>query len=211
MHMLLLWIADCPVLIAQAKTEFIDYVDKHVWETELHDVVLTYQRANFEEVKSKIDESLDPGKPEYDPNHSTAEILASIHLTEEEYYNALSVSPDSDFRLYLKCFPDTCFINNYFVPGITAFNANIDIQPVFNYVKCVAYMCSHFWKDETECSLSLQTAASEARNNNSGLRETLQKVGAAFLNKREVSAQECVYIDVCQNFGSEKVFQEHCF
>ena len=103
-------------------------------------------------IKSKVDESLDPGKPEYDPNHLITEILASIHLTEEEYYSALSISPDSDFRLYLKHPPDSCFINNYFVSSITAFNANIDVQPVFNYVRCVAYMCSYFSKDETECS-----------------------------------------------------------
>ena len=207
-------------MTAQTKTEFIDYVDKHIQaflphkhsETELHDIVLTYQKHShsktcrkyknlacrfhfgqlftettivaqplppdldykeklailtereqiLKKVKSKIDESLDLGKPEYDPDHSIVEILASIHITEEEYYNALSISPDSDFRLYLKRPPDSCFINNYFVPDIMAFNANINIQPVFSYIRCVAYMCSYFSKDETECSQALQTAASEA-------------------------------------------------
>ena len=247
----LLWTSDCPVLTAQTKTDFVDYIDKHIQATlpnkhsnkELHDLVWTYQKHShsktcrkyknlqchfhfgqfftertivaeplpenltseeklniltnreqiLKKVKSKIDEALDPSKPAYDPNHSILEILAMINVTERDYYNALSISPDSDFRLYLKRSPDSCFINNYFIPGILVFNANIDVQPVFNYVRCIAYMCSYFSKDETECSQALQSAALEARNTNSPVRETLKKVGAAFLTKREISAQECVY------------------
>ena len=236
---------------AQTKTDFVDYIDKHIQATlpnkhsnkELHDLVWTYQkhshsktcrkyknlqcRFHFEQfftertivaeplpenltseeklniltnreqilkkVKSKIDEALDPSKPAYNPNHSILEILAMINVTERDNYNAFSISPDSDFRLYLKRSPDSCFINNYFIPGILALNANIDVQPVFNYVRCIAYMCSYFSKDETKCSQALQSAALEARNTNSPVRETLKKVGAAFLTKREISAQKCVY------------------
>ena len=43
----LLWISDCPVLTAQTKTDFVDYIDKHIQATllnnhfnkELHDLV----------------------------------------------------------------------------------------------------------------------------------------------------------------------------
>ena len=48
----LLWTSDCPVLTAQTKTDFVDYIDKHIQATlpnkhsnkELHDLVWTYQK-----------------------------------------------------------------------------------------------------------------------------------------------------------------------
>ena len=88
---------------------------------------------------------------------------------------------------------DSCFINNYFVAGIKGFRANVDLQPVFNHYKCVTYVCSYFTKDETECSQAIVNAAKEAKASNLKIRDSLRKVGAAFLSSREVSSQECVY------------------
>ena len=46
---------------------------------------------------------LNPSKPEdYDPTLTEADIFNSLGITEEEYYNALSTSPDSDYELHLK-------------------------------------------------------------------------------------------------------------
>ena len=53
---ILLWTADCPALTAQTKTEFINYVDKHIQaflpdkhsETELHDVVLVVELSQIQ-------------------------------------------------------------------------------------------------------------------------------------------------------------------
>ena len=100
---------------------------------------------------------------------------------------------DSDFELHLKRKVDSCFINNYFEAGIKGFRANVDLQPVFNHYKCIMYVCSYFSKDETECSQAIMNAAREAKDNNLNIRESLRKVGTAFLSCREVSAQECVY------------------
>lgn len=69
----------------------------------------------------------------------------------------------------------------------------MDLQPVFNHYKCITYVCSYFSKDETECSQAIMNAAREAKDNNLNIRESLRKVGTAFLSCREVSAQECVY------------------
>lgn len=103
-------------------------------------------------VKQKIDEILNPSKTDYNTSLTDADILKSIDITEEQYYWALSISPDSDFELHLKRPVDSCFINNYFVAGIKGFAANVDLQPVFNHYKCITYVCSYFTKDETECS-----------------------------------------------------------
>ena len=119
--------------------------------------------------------------------------LKPIGITQDEYYCALSISPDSDFGLHLKRPVDSCFINNYFVAGIKGFAANVDMQPVFNHYKCITYVCSYFTKDETEFSQAITNAAKEAKASNINIRDGLKKIGAAFLSTREVSSQECVY------------------
>jgi len=88
---------------------------------------------------------------------------------------------------------DSCFTNNYFIAGIKAFAANVDLQPVFNHYKCITYVCSYFTKDETECSQAIMNAAKEAKEGNLSIKDGLKKIGAAFLSSREVSSQECVY------------------
>ena len=70
---------------------------------------------------------------------------------------------------------------------------NVDLQPIFNHYKCVTYVCSYFTKDETECSQAIVNAAKEAKTSNLNIRDSLRKIGAAFLSTREVSSQECVY------------------
>ena len=75
---------------------------------------------------------------DYDPNLTKADIFNSLGITEEEEYNALSISPNSDFDLHLKRPLDSCFINNYwFVAKIKGYAANVDLQPVLNHFKCI--------------------------------------------------------------------------
>ena len=65
-------------------------------------------------VKTVIDETLDPSKhASYSPNRSISEILHSAGVTEEDYYEALSVAAGSDFEVHLKRSPSSCFINNF--------------------------------------------------------------------------------------------------
>ena len=145
-------------------------------------------------VKVFIDEVLNPAKAEkYKPDLTIEQILDSLDITEEQYYEALSISVSNDHEIHLKRSPDSCFINNYSPTVFTAWQANIDIQPVFDYYKCVTYLCSYMSKGETECSEAIRAAASEARKDNLEIKETLKKIGAAFLCSREVSSQECVY------------------
>ena len=88
----------------------------------------------------------------------------------------------------------SCFINNYFTAGLKGFRANVDLQPVFNHYN----VCSYFTKDESECSEAIANAAKEAKDSNLSTRDSLGKVGAAFLSSREVSAQACAYCYVTQ-------------
>ena len=156
-------------------------------------VVLKKRNEILCSVKEKINEKLDPSKPDYDSSTRAEDVLAMCKVSKHEYNWALSISADSDFELHLKRTVDSCFINNYFEAGIKGFRANVDLQPVFNHYKCITYVCSYFSKDETECSQAIMNAAREAKDNNLNIRESLKKVGTAFLSCREVSAQECVY------------------
>ena len=47
-------------------------------------------------VKQKIDEVLNPSKPDYNETLNDTDILESLHITEDQYYSALSISPDSE-------------------------------------------------------------------------------------------------------------------
>ena len=101
-------------------------------DDEFRNRVLTRHTEVLSLVKQKIDEVLNPSKDTYDNTLTESDILNSIGISEDEYYIALSISPDSDFNIYLRRPLDSCFINNYLVAGIKGFAANVDLQPVFN-------------------------------------------------------------------------------
>ena len=136
-------------------------------------------------VKQKVDEDLNPSKPEYLPSLSKENIFQDVGITKEQYQWALSVSPDSDHELHLKRLIDGCFTKNYFIAGVKGFAANVDLQPIFSHYKCITYVCSYFTKDETECSQAIMNAAKEA---NLSIKDGLRKIGVAFLSSREVSS-----------------------
>ena len=155
--------------------------------------ILARRQKILSKVKQKIDDVLNPNKLTYEAHLTQNEILNDIGIAEQDYEWAISISSDSDYELHLKRPLDSCFINNYFIAWLKGFAANVDLQPVFNYYKCITYVCSYFTKDENECSQAILNAAKEAKESNLRVRDGLKKIGAAFLSTREVSAQECVY------------------
>lgn len=56
---------------------------------------LDKQKEILSLVKGKIDDLLNPSKSDYDPSLTEADIFSSVNITEEQYYWALSISPDS--------------------------------------------------------------------------------------------------------------------
>ena len=167
-----------------------DDMDEHLKAT-----LLKQMESILGKVKEYIDDHLNPNKKEehLNQNRTISEILKDLGITEQKYYHMLSISPDKEFRLILKCTPNSCFINNYFTAGLKAFKANIDIQPLFIYFQCVAYMCPYFSKAEDGCSEALRKATKEVVHQNLSTRNALRKIGATFLSSREVSVQECVF------------------
>ena len=90
------------------------------------------------------------------------EILPVLEISKKDYEAVLSISEDSDYQFYLKRPPNSCFVNNCFTDGLLAWEANIDIQPVFNHSKAAAYICAYLSKSEDECSQAISQALKEA-------------------------------------------------
>ena len=68
--------------------------------------------------------------------------------TKEDYYRALSISKNDDLELHLKRQTNSCFVNKYFDVGLKAWQANMDIRPVFNEDKAITYICQYFSRTE---------------------------------------------------------------
>ena len=117
-----------------------------------------------------------------------------LHVTKEDYYKALAISGDDDFQIHLKCPPDSCFVNDYFGGGLLPWEANLDIQPVFNYQKAITYMCAYLSKTEDECSNTMGQAVQEDLENNPDLYEKMRSIVNAYITKREISVQEAIYL-----------------
>ena len=74
-----------------------------------------------------------------------------------------------------------------------AWEANIDIQPVFNHYKAVACMFAYLPKSENECSVAMKQAVRDTFKKESSNYEQMKSVANAYINKRECSIQDCVY------------------
>ncbi|XP_066934413.1 uncharacterized protein [Clytia hemisphaerica] len=170
-------------------------------ETEKHDILVARNNV-IQTVQEYIDTNLhpkkrnilDPDKPEYIEIGSIDTILDSLGLNYETYEYYLSISPDKDQHLFLKRDPYSCFVNNYFAEGLLAWEANIDIQPVFNAYKAVTYMCAYFSKSEDKCSTAMQEALKQAKDSNDSQFEKMSKIAKVYNSNRECSIQEAVYL-----------------
>ena len=142
--------------------------------------------ANLNPKKQTI---LDPKKENFVVVPTISAILQQLNIIPEDYYNALSISSDNDFQIHLKCQPNECFINNYFVDGLQAWKTKIDIQTVFNHYKAITYMCAYFSEAENETSEAMKQAAKEV-----GMSEKMGAIAKAYSKKMECSVQEAVYL-----------------
>ena len=150
-------------------------------------------------MKKYIDEKLnlakvnvmDLEKENYKTLLTIDETLLKLDISKEDYYHSLSISVDDDYEPHLIRSPNSCFVNNYFDAGLRAWQANMDIQPVFNEYKAIAYMCSFFSKSEDKCSFAMKQAAREARKLDQF--NTMKNILKAYTSNRECSVQEAVY------------------
>ena len=90
----------------------------------------------------------------------------------------------NNFQVHLKRLPNSCFINNYFRTGLLAWEANLDIQPVFNHCKAATYMCAYLSKTENEYSHAMNQAFNEAMTSKLANYDQMKSIAQAYSMKR---------------------------
>ena len=110
-----------------------------------------------------------------------------------DFSRALSISKDENLELHLERQPNSCFVNNYFHIGLKAWQANMEVQPVFNEYKGVTYMCQYFSKTEGQCSQAMKQAAKEGFEKDMCHYDIMKTIARTYLSSRECSVQEAIY------------------
>ena len=118
---------------------------------------------------------------------STEELLKLLHVSSEEYYKALSVTMRGR-KVILARRPCETNINPYNRTCILAWRANMDIQFVEDPHACIMYIAAYISKNEKGMGELLKQVSKECQDLE--IKAKLRKLGAVFLNNREVSAQE---------------------
>ena len=115
--------------------------------------ILKQRDATLTKVKNFIDQYLNPNdKTNYQSHMTIDDALQSLQIEKSDYYNCLSIAAGGDYEIHLKRPANSSFINNYNPTVLLGWQANMDIQPVFNHHRCVTYLCSYMTKGETHCS-----------------------------------------------------------
>ena len=181
---------------------------------EMKVLVLRKRSEILQKVKDYINNFLNPSKVNFfDPSRgvfievkSISEVLKELDISVEKYENALKISDDNSAQLHLRWPTDSCFLNNYFDIGLLAREADIEIQPVFNYHKAVTYICSYLSNQEDQCSEAMKQSFKESLEKGAGSYEQTKSVIHAYASKRECSLQEAVY-QIIPELWLRKFFQ----
>ena len=124
-----------------------------------------------------------------------------LHISVDKY----CYYEDGDFQIHLCRPPNSCFVNDYFKMSLSAWQANMDIQPVFNEHTAIAYMCAYLSKSEESCSYALKQALKTSIENKENSYEQMKAIAQAHASNRECSVQEAVY-HCLQQLWLRKVF-----
>ena len=120
------------------------------------------------------------------------DIMQAANLTYGEFKESLEMA-SSKTSIYYKRNLTDLWVNNYNESLLRAWNANLDIQFVIDTYACVAYIISYISKSEAEIGALLMDAKKEAKEGNKDAAEAMKHIGQAYIQNREVSAQEAVY------------------
>lgn len=117
-----------------------------------------------------------------------SKILKS-HTLFEEAFQMMTAKQ----TIVLKRTPKEQWINQYNPYLIKYWDANMDIQFVLDPFSCIVYVVSYISKAEREMCMLLKQTEIEASEGNMNAKETMKKIGSAYLSNREFSAQEAVF------------------
>ncbi|XP_062598312.1 uncharacterized protein LOC134259730, partial [Saccostrea cucullata] len=134
----------------------------------------------------------DKVQTEGEENSTTEEIFEDLSLTQELYEEAQNIL-STRRSVILERNPNEMWTNQYNRCLLKCWDANMDIQFVLDPFSCIVYIVSYISKAEREMGMLLKQTKLEAEEGNFDARQTMKKIGSAYLHHREVSAQEAVY------------------
>ncbi|XP_062588390.1 uncharacterized protein LOC134250047 [Saccostrea cucullata] len=123
---------------------------------------------------------------------TTQELFDDLSLTQELYEDAYNMLSTKRSVVLERC-PNEVWTNQYNRCLLKSWDANMDIQFVLDPFSCIVYIISYISKSEREMGMLLKQTKLEAEEGNHDARQTMKKIGSAYLHHREVSAQEAVY------------------
>ena len=121
-------------------------------------------------------------------------IINLLHISVDKYYYYLAISADNHFQIHLPRPIDFCFMNNYFNIGLSACPADMDIQPVFNEHKAIAYMCTYLNNSEEACFYTMKQALKISIENKRSSYEEMNAIVQAYASNQECSVKEVAYL-----------------
>ena len=134
---------------------------------------------------------LDPSKGTYWKDLFIDGVLLELQLRKKEYYWALTISSRNNFKLHLKRNTNSGFMSNYNPVLLKAWQANIDLQPVYNYYKAVSYMTT---KSENSTSEAMKQAVQKIKLANLSARVAMKELAYSFICSRQMSVQDAIYL-----------------
>ena len=130
---------------------------------------------------------------ERDNSFSFQEWLLMLDMCKETYIQVLRTSI-LEATIMLKREPKDIYTNNFNIGISTLWDANMDIQIVFNAFAAASYCTSYMTKNDTATSRAMQAILQQSKENNSPTVERLRSLGNALINTQELSSQQAAYI-----------------
>ena len=123
---------------------------------------------------------LETPPPDFNENMTIQDFCQKINVSVDEYVEALKISERGKV-LILKREVKERFVNNYNPEMLRAWNANMDLQLVFDPYAVVSYIANYMNKDETQTTPFLRqalhlSAGKEAKEKLRDLKEDIEGV-----------------------------------
>ena len=122
---------------------------------------------------------------------SLDELLVKAKVSNSTYLLGLKICSKGN-SVVMQRRPSESWINTYNPDIIRVWRANMDLQYILDPYACVMYIASYMLKSEKSMGELLKQVSKECDGEQ--IRTQLRRLGSVFLNHREVSAQEAVYM-----------------
>ena len=117
-------------------------------------------------------------------------MLEKAEVTMEEYEEALSFTK-TGYKVTVERDLTEIFVNSYNIEWIEAWDANMDMQPCFDYHATITYITDYFAKDDTGLMQVINSVLQHDAPENT--KDRMKAVANTFMTHRQIGEAEAVY------------------